>query len=155
MRIMLILSLLWLAGCATKYQDMGFSGGVASEQVTSDTFRIVTRGNGYTNATTIQDYTLLKAAETAKQNGGTHFLLISAADASSTGQYVMAGTSQTTFAGNTAFTTSTPGTVTTFVKPGQDAYIRIINVKPGQAPPAGAVSADEIIQYIGLRVKRG
>ena len=52
-----------LAGCATKYQEMGFTGGVAAERITADTYRIVARGNGYTGNTTIQDYALLKAAE--------------------------------------------------------------------------------------------
>ena len=57
-KIALALCLL-LAGCATKYQEMGFTGGVAAEQVTSDTYRIIARGNGYTGNTAIQDYALL------------------------------------------------------------------------------------------------
>jgi hypothetical protein len=32
-----------LAGCATLYQDMGFSGGVAAYSKTSNTFRIEAR----------------------------------------------------------------------------------------------------------------
>ena len=79
-----IAAALLLSGCATKYQDMGFTGGVAAEQMTKDTFRIKSRGNAYTAGTTVQDYVLLKADETTKANGGTHFILISAADASST-----------------------------------------------------------------------
>ncbi|MBR1273387.1 CC0125/CC1285 family lipoprotein [Bradyrhizobium sp. AUGA SZCCT0283] len=66
------LSLL-LIGCGTKYQEMGFTGGVSAEQITKDTFRIVARGNGNTRSTTIQDYALLKAAETTKAAGATHF----------------------------------------------------------------------------------
>lgn len=40
MRILAIVAL-WaaLGGCATKYQDMGFTGGVAAEQMTADTSR--------------------------------------------------------------------------------------------------------------------
>jgi hypothetical protein len=64
------------AGCATPYQDMGFSGGVLAQQMTANTFRIVARGNGYTGTTTVQDYVMLKAAETAIQNGGTHFVIV-------------------------------------------------------------------------------
>jgi hypothetical protein len=31
---------LGLAGCGTKYQEMGFTGGVAAERMTADTVRI-------------------------------------------------------------------------------------------------------------------
>ncbi len=31
--------LLVTAACATKYQEMGFSGGVTAQQVTADTYR--------------------------------------------------------------------------------------------------------------------
>lgn len=155
MRIAPIVICLLVAGCATKYQDMGFTGGVAAQQMTSNTFRIVSRGNGYTGQTQIADYTMLKAAETAKQHGATHFLVVSASDASSQGQIVTGGTSQTRFVGNTAYTTYTPAQMHSFVRPGQDTYIRIIAVKPGEPPPQGAISAEEVIQYVGARVQRG
>src|SRR5689334_2697964 len=71
-----------LAGCATPYQERGFVGGVQAEQTTATCYRIVSRGNGYTARTDVQDYVLLKAAETTQQAGYTHFALVSAADAS-------------------------------------------------------------------------
>jgi hypothetical protein len=117
--------------------------------------RCVARGNAYTGGTTIQDYTLLKAAETTKSAGGTHFAIISAADASSTGYVTTPAQAQTSFVGNTAYTTFNPGNVYGYVKPGQDTYIRVFTVAPGQAPPAGVLSADEIVQFVGSRVKRG
>lgn len=55
--------------CATPYQEMGFSGGVSSQQMTANTFRIIARGNGYTGSVAVQDYAMLKAAETIKQVG--------------------------------------------------------------------------------------
>ena len=106
-----------LIGCATPYQDMSFSGGVAAQQMTANTFRIVARGNGYTGATRVQDYLMLKAAETTLQNGGTHFVGISASDASGTSQIVTGGTSQTQFVGNTAYTTYSPPVVSNVFKP--------------------------------------
>jgi hypothetical protein len=142
-----------LAACSTPYQT--FAGGVESQQITGTTYRIVARGNGYTGGTTIQDYTLLKAAETTKAAGGTHFAIISASDASSTGTVTTAGHAQTSFVGNTAYTTFSPGNVYGYVKPGQDTYIRVFTVAPGQAPPPGVLSADEIVQFVGSRVKRG
>lgn len=134
------LGFLVLAGCSTKYQEMGFSGGVAAQHITADTFRIVARGNAYTGSTTVQDYVLLKAAETTKAAGATHFILVSAADAARVSYDV------------TAPTKYGPGSVDSVIKPGQDAYIRIL--KPGQQIQ-GAFSADEIFQFTGPRVQRG
>jgi hypothetical protein len=139
-----------ICGCSTRYQSMGFTGGVAAQQMTSDTFRISARGNSYTSTTTIQDYMMLKAAETTKQVGGSHFIIVSAADASRTGYITTPGQARTTVVGNTAYTSYSPGSVYSMFKPGQDAYVRVV---PANTP--GAISADEIIQFIGSRVKRG
>jgi hypothetical protein len=65
----------------------------------------------------------------------------------------MPGTSTTTFSGNTAYTTRSPGYVDNIIKPGQDVHIRVLRLAPGQQIP-GVYSADEIIQFIGPRVKR-
>jgi hypothetical protein len=146
----LILLAATLCGCSTRYQSMGFTGGVAAEQMTADTFRISARGNGYTSTTTIQDYMMLKAAETTKQAGGSYFVIVSAADASRTGYMTTPGRAQTTVVGNTAYTSYSPGSVYSTFKPGEDAYIRV--VPPGTP---GAISADQIIQFVGSRVRRG
>lgn len=150
MRLLLVPCLaLFLTACATKYQEMGFSGGVAAQQVTADTWRIQSRGNAYTSSAMVQDYVLLKAAETTKAAGGTHFVLISAADATRVETMTTPGTATTTVSGGTAFTTYQPGYTSEFIKPGQDAYIRVL-----RGPAAGALSADEIIRFTGSRVQR-
>jgi hypothetical protein len=153
-RIFLCVCLAALAGCATPYQGMGFLGGVEAQQMTKDTFRIIARGNGYTASTTVQDYAILKAAETTRQAGGTHFAITNASDASSVGHVTTPGHATTSVVGRTAYTTYTPGMVHQFVRPGQDVYIRIITVPHGQRPPPGVFSTEEIIQYVGSRVKR-
>jgi hypothetical protein len=142
---------IFLAGCSTKYQEMGFTGGVSAQRMTSEVVRISARGNGYTSNTKIQDYALLKAAETTKEMGGTHFAVISAADATRVGT----GVAQTSVNGNLVTTTYTTGSTDTFIKPGQDAYIRVLRFPQGSTPPTGAISADEIIAYVGSRVERG
>jgi len=65
---------------------------------------------------------MLKAAETTKAAGATHFAIVGAADASSTGSVVVPGQSRTSFVGNSAYT---PATAYNFIKPGQDTYIRV------------------------------
>src|ERR1700730_6148467 len=99
MRITFVFLLLALTGCATPYQNMGFMGGVEAQRMTADTYWIVARGNGYTGGTAIQDYTVLKAAETTKAAGGTHFAIISASDASRTGTIATPGQIQTSAVG--------------------------------------------------------
>jgi hypothetical protein len=148
-----VLAFCTLSGCATKYEEMGFRGGVSAEQMTSDTWRIRARGNAYTNSATVQDFVFLKAAETTQAAGGTHFQIISAADTSKAETYVSSGTSTTTIVGRQATTTTTPGSVDTVIKPGEDVYIRILKLAPSQQTQ-GAISAAEIIQFTGPRVKK-
>jgi hypothetical protein len=155
MRIMAVcLIAACLAGCGTKYQDMGFTGGVAAEQIMADTWRIRARGNAYTGSSTIQDYVLLKAAETTQAAGGTHFQVISASDASRASTIVSGGGTTTTVVGNQAFTSGSTAVAQTVVKPGEDVYIRVLKLAPGQQAQ-GTFSAAEIIQFTGPRVKRG
>lgn len=133
----------------------GLRGGVKSQQITGNTFRIVSRGNAYTSNVKIQDYTLLKAAETTRAAGATHFMIVSSEDATRTGYIETASTARTTVSGNTAHTTFDPGAKIQLVKPGQDTYIRVFTIAAGQSPPPGSMSAAEIIQFVGSRVKNG
>lgn len=140
-----------LAACQTPYQEMGLLGGVVAEPITADTWRISARGNAHTDQTKIQDYVLLKAAETTLAGGATHFVIISSADASRTGAFSTPGSAHTTFVGDTAFTTWTPGHTSVFVKPGSDVLIRIV---PNGMTLDGAIDANEVVQFIGSRVQR-
>jgi hypothetical protein len=138
-----------VTGCSTKYQEMGFTGGVAAQPVMTDVYRIVARGNGYTANATIQDFVLLKAAETTLNAGGTHFIVVNESNQSTVGQ--TPGTVNTSVYGHTAVSTYSPGT--TFVKPGQDVLIKVLRLKPNETPPAGAFPAQDIAQTIGPRLK--
>ncbi|MUZ74215.1 hypothetical protein GOZ90_16120 [Agrobacterium vitis] len=142
-----------LAGCQTKYQDMGFTGGVSAMPITSDTYRIVSRGNGYTDSTTVQDYSLLKAAETTLSTGNTHFLLVSGNDATSNTIGQTPGHMQTNIYGNTAYSTYTPGVTYNIVKPGQDLIIKLFNSAKGPVPQ-GAFAAQDVYNNISPRVER-
>ena len=66
----------------------------------------------------------------------------------------MPGQAQTSFTGNMAYTTYTPSTVHQYIKPGQDTYIRVFTVAAGQKPTPGMLSVDEIIQFVGGRIKK-
>jgi hypothetical protein len=154
MRVFSVIAIIAISGCATKYQEMGFTGGVSAQAITGDTFRIVSRGNNYTDRTKIQDYALLKAAETAKAAGHGNFSIIGENDATQTSIGRTQGMAHTTLIGNSAITTYTPGSSYAIIKPGQDLYVRVFTLKKEDAIPPGTFSADDIIAYIGPRVQR-
>jgi hypothetical protein len=129
------------------------SGGVAAEPVMTDVFRIVSRGNAYTGQDRVQDFTLLKAAETTIAAGGNYFLILSAADRTAVESGQTPSTVHTNFVGQTAYTTVTPGVSYNMIKPGESTLIRVLRVKPGEAPPPGAFQAQDIVNTIGPRLK--
>src|SRR5215468_7671733 len=90
-RIICILAALTLGACATPYQEIGLTGGVSAVQLDESTLRISGRGNAFTDAATIQNYVLLKAAEETSRRGYDMFMVISANDVSRAGTIVLPG----------------------------------------------------------------
>ena len=138
----------FLSGCATQYNNgkMGATGGVEAQFITNDTARISSRGNAFTDRTRIFEFVLLKAAETAVENGYTHFAIIESADASKMGSITTPGSAQTSIYGNTAYTTYSPGSTTNYIKPGQDTLVRFCK---GQC--TGMMRASEVISNLGSK----
>ena len=148
-----LLAVAILGGCATKYLDMGFTGGVTAEPLMTDVYRIVARGNGYTSSDRIQDFVLMKASETTLAAGTAYFVIVDQKDRTNVTVGQTPGVVQTNFVGNTAFTTYTPGATYNVVKPGEALMIRVLRLNPGQAPPPGAWPAQDIANTIGPRLK--
>lgn len=71
---------LLLAGCATPYQEAGFSGGVSAVRIDETTLQVTARGNGLTSPETVQRYLIRKAAEATLAAGYDTFMLIDASD---------------------------------------------------------------------------
>lgn len=157
-RVFTILALLASAGalqaCSTTYGKMGLTGGVEAVAVTNDTYRISARGNGYTDATTIQDYALLKASETTLAAGHTHFVALSGRDATARSTYQSSGTMSSNVIGNSIFTTYSPGQSYNIVAPGEDLMIRVFTPRKGEALPPNAFPAQEVYNNVNPRVKR-
>lgn len=138
-----------LAGCSTTYSEMGAMGGVTAASVTNDVYRISARGNGYTDATTIQDYALLKAAETTLAAGKSHFEVLNGRDATSSTTQQTAGTFNRGYFGSVMYT---PGFSYDIVKPGEDMMIRVFN--GGNTSQSGVYNAQEVFNNINPRVQR-
>lgn len=154
MRVILVIVALLLGGCSTKYHEMGFTGGVAAEPVMTDVYRIIARGNGYTSADRVQDFALLKAAETTLAAGASHFVIVDQANRTRVDVVQSPGTVQTSVVGRTAVSTYTPGSTDTFIKPGESLIIRVVRLKPGEPPPTGALPAQDLVNTLGPRLKQ-
>ena len=143
-----------VTACATRYGDMGLLGGVASAPITDDTYRITAQGNGYTDPTTIQDYSLLKAAEVTLAAGKTYFQIMNGADRTQNIEAQTPGTISTHFYGTSAFSTYSPGFSYNIVKPGEDLIIRVFTPAKGEALPPNSFPAQQVYDNINPRVKR-
>src|SRR5215467_10007815 len=117
-----VVACLALAGCGViNSLTSGFSSGLGAEQVTTDIIVIKSSPRFST------EDVLLKAAQTTKTAGSTHFKLISA-DAVGRPLDVAnpAAPPPSTAAGSPAV-----------IRPGQDTYIRVLRLDPGQEAPSG------------------
>jgi hypothetical protein len=129
---------------------MGLAGGVEAAPMTNDTYRISARGNGYTDATTIQDYVYLKAAETTLGAGQTHFTIVNGTDRTDNAVGQTAG-SFTNYGGMAWYN---PGITYNIVKPGEDLIIRVWTPGPKDMLPPNTYAAQQIYENINPRVKR-
>lgn len=160
MRVLIIgLSIaLILAGCATHYQPMGFSGGVEDMQISEDTYRIRARGNALTRPEKVEDFVLLRSSEIALSRGFPYFTIVQSADRAVASSYVTPETVQvsgggagygfatdncspncwflrsetaTAGAGGFGFTnaTRTPAETHVIIKPGSEVIVRFLKTK--------------------------
>ena len=104
-RIGLIAAILILSGCATDYQHQettlvkwwdGY--GYSSTQIDTNVFQVTFKGNTYTGIERANDFTLLRSAELALENGYEYFVIIDAQQYSSNSS----DTTSTTHTANTS-----------------------------------------------------
>lgn len=73
--IILVISMLIMSGCATKYQAEGLSGGYSDTRLGKNIFNVSFNGNGYTSRERTADFVLLRSAELCLQNGFKYFII--------------------------------------------------------------------------------
>lgn len=151
-QLLIIIVAVWVSACATTYQDLGFTGGVAAHQIGETRFRVEARGNAFTDISTVHDFVMLKAAETALEHGYEYFIVMDGWDASSTA-YVTTPTTtnaQASVYGNQAYGSATTygGQTYQLNRPGADLIIQLTNSRENATH-----SAVEIVRYVGPRVR--
>jgi hypothetical protein len=105
-QIILFLIAIILLGCATNYQKQGFTGGFSETRLAENVFQVNFKGNGFTDFERSTDFTLLRSAELALENGYQYFSII---DRNS---WVQQGTYTTPTHTTTTLNTNTTGTYT-------------------------------------------
>ena len=164
-RFLIIGAALLGSACATTYGELGglMDDGVTAQRLTQDTFRIVSRGNGATEHGTVHDFAMLRAAETVRSACLTHFIVEQGEDRTEVEESVTPESTTTTVEKvkqkdgtfkKVERVVHTPESTSVTVRPGADLYIRALAVRPGETPPAGAVSAEEVLTFVGPRVQR-
>ena len=83
----LVLSL----GCATPYQEKGFTGGYSEQYLGDDVYLITIRVNAYTDQATAYEYFHRRAKEITEQNGYKRYEVLDSSGSQKTG-VVMSGT---------------------------------------------------------------
>ena len=119
-----VLALL-LASCATGYQEKGLTGGFSETQLGENIFRVSFNGNAYTSMERAADFTLLRSAELAVENGFSYFVIIDEDQSTELSTYTTPTQSHTTanvygsgnYATGTATTTTTGGQTYVYSKP--------------------------------------
>lgn len=91
----ILLSLVYI-GCATPYQKDSLMGGFSETQLNENTFLVNFRGNGYTNRQRARDFTLLRSAELALENGFQYFIVVDSSNYLEQSSYTTPGTATTT-----------------------------------------------------------
>lgn len=71
----ILASVFLLAGCATQYQKVGFTGGFVEKQFSRNEFAIAFSGNGYTTGQRAIDLCMLRCAELTLGHGFHYFIL--------------------------------------------------------------------------------
>ena len=152
------------SGCATTYGEIGglMADGASAEQLSADTFRVRSRGNGATEPALVEDYAMLRAAEALKSRCFTHFVILEGADRTEVHESVTPAEWTTTYKEKEVdgkkvrveHRSFTPESRSVTVRPGQDLVVRGLTLQSGRPKPEGAFSTDEIIHFVGGRVER-
>jgi hypothetical protein len=123
---------------------MGMLGGVEGTQVSSNTFQVTARGNGYTDPDSIERFVLRKAAEMTLSNGFDYFIIEGEQDRSRTTE--VAGSYASYHRGiATGF-----GYRQSILHPGATVMVQAFKGPLPNPPPPGAFEAKDVLHYAAI-----
>ena len=129
--IITAITFLLLIACATPYQSGGFMGGFNEVQLAEDSYQVSFGGNGYTSTQRAIDFTLLRCADIAIENGYKCFVVLGAENRTKTSVQSNPGSLNVAPSINTVSKPSTTNTITLINEriQGQFAYEAEITAK--------------------------
>jgi len=133
-----IIAALSLSACATPYTHDGALGGYNDTRLAENVFQVSFQGNGYTSEQRVADFTLLRSAEVAMQNGYNYFIIVKEHESARSGAFTTPTSSYTTgsvygsgnYAYGSATTTTTGGQTFLFSIPSSRNTIVCYKDKP-------------------------
>jgi hypothetical protein len=154
-RLAVLVAMCAYGGCATPYQETGATGGFEQRMIAEDVYVISFKGNGFTSAQRVKDFSMLRAAEIGRKLGFTHFVILGSEDQSRTEIISTGTTSNTTgsaygtgnYATYSGTTTTHTNTMPVF-KPGVE-----IGVKYFEGPPSGRFLEIFEVQEVWMRIR--
>lgn len=165
--VLLAFTVLFVSGCGTSYNP---STSAVVTPLNSDTFRINTRGNAFTDLSTTQDYALLRASELALQNGYRYFIILSSSNRVKRGTTTTPGSFQsntygtaqaysyggygTAYGSSTTYGTYTPPQTSSYEKPRSEIVVKLLHRKPNDINIV-VYDAQLIFEQLDARVRRG
>lgn len=149
-----LLAVIAVSACATGYNTRG----VVAVPLGRDLYRIEANLNQYSNQSMVQDYLLLRAADTAIEAGAEGFVIVSERNTTRQRTFVTGGSSQTTatvqsfgnYAYGSATTTHSAPQIIERTMPGGSIMIELVR---NPMATARYFSAVDIRTSIGPRVK--
>lgn len=108
-RFLVALACITLAGCATSYQPIAYTGGYSELPLAENVFKVSFAGNSYIGLDTVSDYALLRSAEVTLEQGFRYFLIADERTLSTQSSFTTPTTTNAyvTGYGNTAYGTAT------------------------------------------------
>lgn len=144
MRLVYVLALLALAGCATPYQASGLAGGFSEEWLTPRSVVVSFGGNGFTGSGQARSYSMFRACELALTAGFSHIYIASSAEdvARSTQQVTPDRVDAYGDGRGNVTATVTPGVQTTISYPESTVAVVFLTSQDAASPEwAGAIDA--------------
>lgn len=147
---------LLLVGCATQYQETGWTGGVESNWASPNILMVNAKGNAFANDQRMKDFAILRAAEKSIEAGYRYFVQVESVDTGRTESYTTYSPTTTNFSGyaygnsvyGTATTTGGPST-TNYYKPGRSAAFKMFERKPPNYRPGQFFDAYSVLNELG------
>jgi len=128
-----------LTRCATGYSPSGFMGGYDETQLNPNVYRVSFKGNAYTSMDRAADFTLLRSAELALEQGYQYFIIVDENQWAKNETYTTPTQTTTTAnvygygntATGTAHSTTTGGQTYNYAKPRATNTIVLLESKDG------------------------